>query len=227
MMLELKRACQKWKDNAGVLAAWGILTYVLTFAAGAATYVFLAPFGVIVASSVASMMLLLTYGIIGVIMAGAIENGGATFESIWTRIKKKWLDVGIATIFAWTPFIIGTLALLAAVLYSSSSGSEIAAETGLILFITGWLISVGTAVSPYIADTEGWIKGIEKTWTAMRETYITLLALAILFGLIYITYLLVLPTPYGWILAVLDATIIMHLRNLAFYEATRSVLARG
>lgn len=226
MIAEITRAYQIWKENAGVLAAWGILAYVIAFIVGAATYILLAPLGTTIAGSVASTALLLTYGIIGVIAAGAVEDGRATMESIWNRLKRKWLDVGIATIFAWTPFIFGTLALLAAVLYASSSGAETAAEIGLILFMVGWLATVGTAVSPYIADAEGWIAGIEKTWAVVKDRYITLLGLAILFDAIYITYLLTLPTVWGGILAVVDATAIMHLRNLAFYEVTRSVLAR-
>lgn len=81
-------------------------------------------------------------------------------------------------------------------------------------------------MAPYIADAEGWKEAIEKTWTIAREKYITLLLLAALFGILYIIYIALLPTTFGWILAALDATIMMHVRNLAYYEVIRSVQAR-
>lgn len=223
-------AFKKWRDHAGILAIWGMIAYASAMILGSATYIILAPISRMIAVSFATTVLILTYGILGTIIAGAVENGHATMESIWKRIKEKWIDVGIATVFSWTPFIVGLLTLLAAVLYTINGGSEGVADVGLIVFVLGWLGSVAAAVAPYIADAKSWKASIEESWSIAKEKYITLILLAILFDVIYIIYLALLPTPLGWVLAALDATVIMHVRNIAFYEVTEvthSVSARG
>jgi|GEM_PF-6812660 len=219
-------AFRKWKENAGVMIIWGFIAYTAAIILGSITYIILRPIGQTVAGSTATTVLLLTYSIIGTVTAGAIQRGPTTAEEIWEHLNEKWADVGIATVFAWLPFIVGLLISLAAVLYSVNSGSGAWANIGLAVFAMGWFTAMATSVAPYIADTEGWKNAVERTWMVAREKYITLLILALVFGVIYITYLALLPTPLGWILAVLDATLIMHIRNLAFFEVTRSVSAR-
>ncbi len=223
----MREVLERWSKNAGPLAAWGLITYATTIAAGWAAYVILQPLGTMVRDSISAMIMLLAYSIMGTSIARSASDGKPTsFEKIWDDLKAYWLDVGIGVIYSWLPLLAGILIGLAIATYAVVTKSAALAAISLVIAAVGWLSLFAVAVAPYISAKKGWEAAIHESWKVGRKNYITLLVAGIGYTIIYITYLAALASPLGWILGLADAVLVMHIRNMTYYEIIRSAQAR-
>ncbi|NPA76256.1 MAG: hypothetical protein GXN93_00695 [Candidatus Diapherotrites archaeon] len=218
------KAARAWWKNAGTLAVAGLATYAVAIAIASVAYMVIAPISREIAGSVGTTVLIITYLLLGAaITKNTSEEKQTSIEQIIGNVRQSWADIGIGVVFTMVPMIVGTLALVAAAVYSISTGTEWAADVGLIVFICAYLTTVLLSLAPYIAAQKGWETAVKEAHTIGRRKYITLFAVGIAFTVFYIIYVAILPTAAGLLFAAADAIAIMHIRNITYYEILDSV----